>query len=283
MQPSNSGGLEPRLVVILIFLVPALLAAPADCSARARDSSSLAWDLSLAASRSGRRRIAVVPFHDPVAGPCRAGAVIAERLIEHLLERGVEVVERSQLEGVMREHRLGSTGLVDPLTAKRLGRVLGVEAVISGTVVELRGDRIEVHARLIDVETARVLSASTARVEKDWRDFDTSSVWATIAPPVPFFPGDRGNVDWHDGLNAGPQPAQCDTADGKVVEARARYWALRLREPGFSAAGLRANPGSEIADPRLRQRFYSRLRMWYEEPDIPPLNDSDRVLLARCP
>lgn len=294
MQLSEHGGLGPRL----FFLVLAGLAgaaAPLRALPWTRDCSSIAADFSKAAVKLGRRHIAVMPFHDTSGKESRSGTVVSERLIAQLLNRGtVEVVERSQLESVMKELRLASAGVVEPAMVKRLGRFLGVDAVVTGTAVELVGGKVEIHARLVDVETARVLAASTARVEKDWSDFETSAIWAVSAPPVPFFPGDSPHVEWHDGLNdgsrepGGPDPelgggvAACDTSDSGVIEARARYWAIRLRDPGFSPGSLKGNPGSEIAEPRLRERFYSRLRMWYGEERIPPLDERERLLLTRC-
>lgn len=284
MQLSFTGGLGPRVLLFAAVLL-AGAHAPAGALFGSRDCSSIAADFSKAANKLGRRHVAVVPFRDTSGKESRSGAVVAERLMAHLLDRGsLEVVERSQLEAVMEELRLGSMGVVDPASVKRLGRFLGVEAVITGTTVDLLGNQVEVHARLIDVETARVLAASTAKIDKDWSDFETSAIWAVTAPPVPFFPGDRRTVEWHDGLNAaGSAPAACDTSDARVVDARARYWAIRLRDPGFSPTSVRRNPGSEIADPMLRERFYSKLRMWYDEEHIPPISESDRTFLARCP
>ncbi|MBI4347375.1 MAG: hypothetical protein HY553_11000 [Elusimicrobia bacterium] len=276
------GGPAPRLVVSFLLAL-GLAARPAQAFLGGRDCSSIASDFSKTAHRLKRKHIAVVPFRDTSGKESRSGAIIAERLVAALLHRGsVEVVERSQLEAVMEELRLASVGVVDPAMVKRLGRFLGVDAVVTGTTVELLGSRVEVHARLIDVETARVLAASTANVEKDWSDFETSAIWAVSAPPVPFFPGDVAHVEWHDSLNARPAAPACETDDVEVIDARARYWAIRLRDPGFSPHSITRNPGSDIADPRLKERFYSRLRMWYAEDRIPPLTELERTLVARC-
>lgn len=281
MHAFRFGGPAPRLVVVSLLAL-LLGAGPALAFLGSRDCSSIAADFSKAAARSKRKHIAVVPFRDTSGKESRSGAIVAERLVAALLQRGtVEVVERSQLEAVMEELRLASVGVVDPAMVKRLGRFLGVDAVVTGTAVELLGSRVEVHARLIDVETARVLAASTAKLEKDWSDFETSAIWAVSAPPVPFFPGDVQSVEWHDGLNSLPAPT-CDTEDTEVIDARARYWAIRLRDPGFSPQSITRNPGSDITDPKLKERFYSRLRMSYGEDRIPPLTERERTLVARC-
>ena len=250
------------------------------------DCAGVAGELARAAAKGHRRHVAVIPFRDTAGSSSRDGTIIAERLVAHLLENGsFDVVERTQLAAVVDELRLGATGGVDPAMAQRLGRFLGVEAIVTGSVVELVGNVIELHARLIDVETARVLAASTGRVEKDWSDFEAAAIFAVAAPPMPMFPGERRRIDWRDGLHAVmtfPAAPVCDTLDDRVVETRARYWALRLKDPGFSNGALLLNPGSEIKDPGLRERFYSRLRVWYDEESIPPLSEGDKTLLASC-
>jgi len=45
-----------------------------------------------------------------------------------------KVIERGEIAQVLKEQKLGMTGLVDPKTASKVGRILGVDAVIFGTV-----------------------------------------------------------------------------------------------------------------------------------------------------
>ncbi|MCX5790319.1 MAG: hypothetical protein NTX64_17700 [Elusimicrobia bacterium] len=236
------------------------------------DCAGVAGELAHAAVKGHRRHVAVIPFRDTAGSSSRDGTIIAERLVAHLLENGsFDVVERTQLAAVVDELRLGATGGVDPAMAQRLGRFLGVEAIVTGSVVELVGHVTELHARLIDVETAKVLAASTGRVEKDWSDFEAAAIFAVAAPPMPMFPGERRRIDWRDGLRAVmtfPAAPVCDTLDDRVVE--------------FSNGALLLNPGSEIKDPGLRERFYSRLRVWYDEENVPPLSENDKTLLASC-
>ncbi|MCX5793546.1 MAG: hypothetical protein NTY45_15205 [Elusimicrobia bacterium] len=52
--------------------------------------------------------------------------------------------------------------------------------------------------------------------------------------------------------------------NSELVDAKAWYWALRMKTPGFSAQNLERNPGSEIADPGLKARFYKLLAFFYE-------------------
>jgi formylglycine-generating enzyme required for sulfatase activity/TolB-like protein len=91
-----------------------------------------------------------------------SGRLLAERLTTGLVKSGqVEVVERSQLEKVKNELKLESSGMVDDATAKSIGRILGVEAIVTGTMTRTGSD-IEIHSRLIRVEDGRIMTAVSA-------------------------------------------------------------------------------------------------------------------------
>lgn len=261
-------------------------------------------DLAKAAEKAGVRRVAVVPFRDQAGRLTHSGAVVADRLTLHLVQREVEVVERVRLADVMGELKLGMTGALDGASVKRLGRVLGVDAIVSGTLIELVDSRVEAVTRLVEVETARVLAASSATLEKDWAPDLAPREEAVLLPGaaeqaaarprgskaaaaparevsyiLPGIPLRRGSLDSQDEVDEGES---CEASDGRVLDARARYWAIRLREPGFTTTGLKENPGSEIADRAARRRFYEQLRAWHAAPEIPPLTRNEQVLIAIC-
>lgn len=73
-------------------------------------------------------RVAVLRFSG------EGGEAAADLLAQHLLAAGVELVERERLEAVLQEQRLGASGAMSPQTAKRLGKLLGVDALFAGTV-----------------------------------------------------------------------------------------------------------------------------------------------------
>ena len=75
-------------------------------------------------------RVAVMTFSG------EKGDVAADLLAQSLVARGAQVVERQQLSALMEEQQLSSSGKLDPATVKRLGRLLGVDALFMGTVAE---------------------------------------------------------------------------------------------------------------------------------------------------
>lgn len=87
---------------------------------------------------------------------------LRDMLVTALVRTGkVEVVERERLNKVLEEQKLGATGLVDPETASRIGKLVGAEYVLLGRVVR-RGMKVEVDLRLVSVATGKVVAASSA-------------------------------------------------------------------------------------------------------------------------
>jgi len=91
------------------------------------------------------------------------GKIVAEWFITALVKEGrFEVVERSMLQKIVAEQKLAISGLVDESTATQLGKVLGVKVVITGTVMKLQ-NVTEINARIIDVESASIITAENVR------------------------------------------------------------------------------------------------------------------------
>ncbi|MEW5905514.1 MAG: FlgO family outer membrane protein [Elusimicrobiota bacterium] len=130
----------------------------------------LARELTEAGSSLENKKIAIIPFaHADGRAVSKDGSVVSERLtIKMINTRKFEIIERSVLDKVMDELKLQNTGAIDATSAKELGKVLGVEAIITGTLVETSSGKIEVNARLIKTETAQAIGASQVTVEKDW-------------------------------------------------------------------------------------------------------------------
>ena len=76
------------------------------------------------------RRVAVASFEGS------GGAAAADYLSHALLASGADVVERSRLEAVLNEQNLRARGVLDPETVRRVGKILGVDAVFLGSVTE---------------------------------------------------------------------------------------------------------------------------------------------------
>jgi hypothetical protein len=69
-----------------------------------------------------------------------------------------QVMDRNHLDQLLREHKLNSEGFIDPETAKALGRMKAVDAVITGTV-DILEKQLKVRLKVLDTETALQVAA----------------------------------------------------------------------------------------------------------------------------
>lgn len=245
--------------------------------------NGLARELRAAAERGNLRRVAVLHFSPAGRPDAEGGVILSERIMSRLAGTGdLEVVERTLLDKVLEEQRLETSGALDPRQAREVGRLLGVDAIVTGTFTSMADRRVEVHARLIDARTARILGAATARVEKEWEvdDMPVGALWDVKAPGLAKFPAPLVRLvpdPFRDAPNdscAGWEE-EVDRLQEETLELKARFWAARLADPGFDARSVTRNPGSDIRSMLRRQAFYSRVKELYRE-GVDKLERSER-------
>jgi TolB-like protein len=129
--------------------------------------SELTLKISNGLTENQKRTIAVVEFADLRGNVTDFGRFIAEELITHLYEtKKFKVIERQLLNKVITEQKLSLTGIVDQTSAQKLGKLLGVDAIATGTVTDL-GKSLRVNARLIDTSTGEIFAVAQTEVAKD--------------------------------------------------------------------------------------------------------------------
>ncbi|MFW6134572.1 MAG: CsgG/HfaB family protein [Elusimicrobiota bacterium] len=112
------------------------------------------------------------------------GYAVADEFVFQFVKRGVKVVERSRIEQVLKEHNLWKSGNIDPATIKEMGKILGVDALVFGTVTRYIPDKkrriyiedpdgnmkeevfmvdaeVGISARMVDVVTGEVVWAGS--------------------------------------------------------------------------------------------------------------------------
>jgi TolB-like protein len=154
-----------KIGLLLIFLLFPLVAKPQE----SLDSnlSNLVNQIVNGIHKEGKTKIAVVEFSDLNGHTSVLGKFLAEELITRLfITNKFEVIERQLLNKIIEEHKLNFTGLIDPNSAKELGRILGVEAIISGTITDLN-ESIKINARLISTETGQIFSVASIEIPKN--------------------------------------------------------------------------------------------------------------------
>lgn len=111
--------------------------------------------------------LAVIEFSNLNGTVSGFGRFLAEKLISQLFEtRRFKIIERNLLNRVIDEYKLSQSGVTSPEMAEKLGQLLGVEAIITGTVTDMGGG-FDVNARIIDTSTGGLMAASSVIVAKD--------------------------------------------------------------------------------------------------------------------
>lgn len=93
-----------------------------------------------------KKRIAVVDFEDKTGhGEWHIGSGMADMLTTALVKSGhFLVIERQQLEKVLQEQAMGQTGAITAQSASQVGKVLGTELIVLGSVNEFGEKATEV-------------------------------------------------------------------------------------------------------------------------------------------
>ena len=125
-----------------------------------------------------RKSIAVFDFGSP-SNNKDAGKIAANKLIAYLHKNGsgdLRIIERENLQSILREMQLGQTGLVDLKSAQTLGKMRGIDTFIMGDVLHFSAEKTD--------------NASTSQVkvlvdEEDVRNPEFSD-WLILHPkPTP--------------------------------------------------------------------------------------------------
>ncbi|OGR17322.1 MAG: hypothetical protein A2X81_08480 [Desulfobacterales bacterium GWB2_56_26] len=121
-----------------------------------------------------RTKIAVLDFAmiGEKLEPEGIGTILSEWFITSIVKSGrFEVVERAMLQKIIAEQNLTTTGLVDESTASQLGKLLGVDVIITGSILKLRNS-IDINARIISVQSGSIIAAEdiSTDTDKDYRD-----------------------------------------------------------------------------------------------------------------
>lgn len=130
-----------------------------------------------------KKSVAVMPFGNDTAYP-ELTALAEGNINNTFVKTGrFNVIERAQLEKVMKEQAIGMTGAIDPTTAANVGKLLGANLVVLGQIVQADWEDkshtddkgvhhpefhavVGVQVKIVDVETGKILFSETQTQRK---------------------------------------------------------------------------------------------------------------------
>jgi len=126
-------------------------------------------------SKAGRR-IAVLEFSDlRVEGIKKkypiSTKIIVEKLIAGLSRKGFKVIDRENIEKIIKEQQLSITGLIDEKEAVEIGKLSGAEVVLIGSINEYQRTiypkvKLDITIKAVNVEKGIVVSSLDVKVTK---------------------------------------------------------------------------------------------------------------------
>lgn len=145
-------------------------------------------------SKKAKKRVAVFLFEDKSGGRSywyggqSVGEGVTDMITTELVKSGqYQVIERNQLDQLLKEQDLGRSGLVTPQSAAEVGKLLGVELAVMGAVTEFgnkKGDSkmriggtrlgvgrnaavVAIDLRLVNTSTGEIILADHVRKTKN--------------------------------------------------------------------------------------------------------------------
>jgi curli biogenesis system outer membrane secretion channel CsgG len=97
------------------------------------------------------QRIGIIKFDTHFLGMRGVENMFAK----YLIQNGFKVVERAKIDDILREHKISAQGYLSPETAKLIGKILGVDALMTGSVLSYspaRKELVTVRRRIKRVE-----------------------------------------------------------------------------------------------------------------------------------
>ena len=108
--------------------------------------------------------------------------------LQLFLKEKFQIIERNQLEYIINEQKLGSSGLIDNKSAINIGNILSVDAIIIGEM-NIVSPNILITTKVISVETGEILFLDNLYIsENSQLNFKKNSLLATDSKTFPIKP-----------------------------------------------------------------------------------------------
>lgn len=131
---------------------------------------------------AGKATLAVFPFScEEKLRRQRVGFAVSE-LMSHrfVANANFTVVERGDLNKLLTEQKLQSSGATDSATAVKLGQMLGASALLMGNLNKVDG-LYQVNARIVDVQTGEIVASGYTELPVD-AFADDAGVYLNLVP-----------------------------------------------------------------------------------------------------
>lgn len=251
--------------------------------------SAILISLSASAWCGGKKIICVLDLEDKSSHSHswrNVGTGVAEMMVTALSEtKKYTLIEREKLDAVLQEQRLGASGAVTAQTAAKIGRLLGAQYIVTGSITEfgVKDSKIGVGGleKVLPFGGGAKVSKNTARAAIDVRAIDTTSAQIVAAAKGE---GSKSSAEISGDLSIAPSfdfgkegfdETILGKAARKAVDSVVRELSAKFDEGGGSAVKIIKITGNQVyinsgaADGEKAGHVYSVYRMGEEmlDPD----------------
>jgi TolB-like protein len=151
------------ILCFIIFASPFVRAQDLDS-----EIAKLTDNLATKISNKHCKKVSVVDFTDLEGNSTEIGKYAADEMTVDLAmkDRDFAILDRAHLASIMAEHKLTSTGLVNPDNAKQLGELAGVDALIFGKVKQ-NGNKMGITVQVIATDTGEIIGAARTEIQTE--------------------------------------------------------------------------------------------------------------------
>ncbi len=129
---------------------------------------SLANDVVKKVKDRNKLKVAVWYFHSTFGKRTSLGDYVGRDFSIHFTNAssGLSIIDRDHLEQMLKEHELNSEGYINPVTAKKLGMLIGADVIVTGTV-DVGLHHLRIRIKIINSETGLQIAAALKNIPID--------------------------------------------------------------------------------------------------------------------
>lgn len=105
---------------------------------------------------SGLNKVAIADVTGQIYGDA-AKNTVSDFITMELMKKGYTVVERAQVQKILKEQEFQASAITSNQDAARAGQILNVPAVMLISIPKYTNEKMEMTAKLVEVETATIL------------------------------------------------------------------------------------------------------------------------------
>lgn len=161
--------LRSKLIFFLLWMMPVFLSAQPSPESLDNVIDNLLKALKESAQQQRVQRLAVADFTTTAPSTQdEFSSYFAERLTSAISKENerFRLFERQRLDVILEEHSLNLSGLIEVDQAQRLGELVPLDVILSGTYTKFN-DHIDLNSRLIDVVSGEILLTFFRRIKLD--------------------------------------------------------------------------------------------------------------------